>query len=54
MRKLSPTVLKRFENFLRQRGIVVEIRCPLISKSDTFGLQPGSGQKDGAICTQAV
>ena len=44
MRKLSPTVLKRFENFLRQRNCSWNTVSTYI-KSDTFGLQPGGGQK---------
>ena len=53
MRKLSPTVLKRFENFLRQRNCSLE-HCVHLHQDGTLGVSSGGGQKVHTVCTQTV
>ena len=53
MRKLSPTVLKRFENFLRQRNCSWNTVSTYI-KTVRSVYQPGGGQKVHTVCTQTV
>ncbi|EFV27807.1 tsr26 protein [Bacteroides sp. 4_1_36] len=53
MRKLSPTVLKRFENFLRQRNCSWNTVSTYI-QDGTLGVSSGGGQKVHTVCTQTV
>ena len=52
MRKLSPTVLKRFENFLRQRNC--SWNTVHLHQDGTLGVSSGGGQKVHTVCTQTV
>ena len=53
MRKLSPTVLKRFEKLPQAEELQLEHRVHL-HQDGTLGVSSGGGQKVHTVCTQTV